>query len=309
MKHIRSNRASIRRLFFMAIAAFLLIFLLRFSYEIIFTRRDIIVTVPSPAHETYSFRRHLFNVATEKITQTDITGNIITIDQKYEKTANISSVSHRFDEDHELLRELIDTHDAIVQSESLQGLPGNQVLTITIGVTPQHFDILVNFLRELGTLRSFTVNRVDKTNDFNNLLAQQEVLLKARDSYVALQELGGSIQDMLLLHERIRIVETELQHLGVDLDIFASEHSFCTINLVLREQEASFISIQFIINSAFDSFLWTLAAVVVVSLLMLGLLGVVTLGLWLRIVIGRQLQVSDLEDVEISGVSLEEDDD
>jgi len=298
MKYMRNNRSRIRRLFFTAIAVFLLVFLLRWSYELIFSNNDIIITAPSMnmAFETYSYRRQLSNIATDKISQMDMTGNTIVIDQKYEKTANLSAVSHRFDEDHERLRTLIDDHDAIVQTENLQGLPGNQVLTMTIGVVPQQFDDMVNSLSELGTLRGFTVNRVDKTNEFNSLLAQQEVLRKTRDSYAALQEMGGSIQDMLLLQERILVVETELQHLGVDLGVFATEHSFCTINFVLREQEAPFISIQFMLRSAFVSFWWTLGAAVIISFVVLGLLGAVAFGLWLRILISKQIQVPESED-------------
>ncbi|MCL2572476.1 MAG: DUF4349 domain-containing protein [Defluviitaleaceae bacterium] len=297
MKHIRSNRTRIRCLFLTVVATFFVVFLLRLSY-LIFTNNSTIVTTP-PANmslETYSFRRQMSNIATDRISQMDVTGNTVIIDQKYDKTANLSSVSHRFDEDHDRLRLLIDSHDAIVQAENLQGLPGNQILTMTIGVTPQQFDDMVNNLRELGDLRSFTVTRVDKTNEFNSLLAQQEVLRKTRDSYTALQELGGSIQDMLLLQERILAVETELQHLNVDLGIFATEHSFCTINFVLREQEASFISISIVLDYAFDSLLWTLFAAAVTSLITLGLLVVVILGLWLRTQLNKQLQAPETED-------------
>jgi len=299
MKHIRNNRARIRRLFFMVIAAFLMVFVLRLSYELVFFNRDIIVTVPSPpsmVFDGYSPRRQMSNIATDKISQMDMAGGIVIIDQKYEKTANLSSVSHRFDEDHGRLRSLIDIHDAIVQTENLQGLPGNQTLTMTIGVIPQQFDDMVNSLRELGTLRSFTVNRVDKTNEFNSLLAQQEVLRKTRESYAALQELGGSIQDMLILQERILLVETDLQHLSVDLGVFATDHSFCTINFVLREQEAQFISIQFVLRSANSSFWWTLGAALIVSFVVLGLLGAVTFGLWLRIQIGKQMKTPESEE-------------
>ena len=301
MKHIRSNHTRIRRLFFTAITIFLLAFLLRWGYEIIFFNNDAVVHVPAPRmeFEAHSFagpyRRQLSNIATDKISQVGITGDIVIIDQKYEKTANLSSVSHRFDEDHEKLRYLIDAHEAIVQTENLHGLPGNQVLTMTIGVIPHQFDYMVNNLRELGTLRSFTVNRVDKTNEFNNLLAHQEVLRKTRESYAALQELGGNIQDMLLLQERILVVETELQHLSVDLGVFATEHSFCTINFTLREQESSFISLRFLLNSAFISFWWTLSAAVIISFVVLGLLGTVTFGLWLRIQISKQMQGHETE--------------
>ena len=304
MKHIRTNHARIRRLFLMVAGLFLLTFLLRWGYELVFTNHDIIVSAPfAPAptthmnFEAHSYgRRVLSNIATDKISQMDTAGNTVVIDQKYEMTANLTSVSHRFDDDHERLRALIDAHDAIVQTENLQGLPGNQVLTMTIGVMPQQFDDLVNSIRELGTIRSFTVNRVDMTNEFNRLLAQQEVLRMTRESYAVLQEMGGNIQDMLLLQERILAVEAELQHLGVDLGIFATEHSFCTVNFVLREQEAPFISIQFVLRTAFDSFWWTLGASMIAAFVILGLLGAVTFGLWLRIMIGKQMVGADVEE-------------
>ena len=297
MKHIRNNRDRIRRLFIMAATAFLLVFFLRWGYELIFTNHDIIVTAPSSyMHlESYSFRRQVSNIATDKIVQM-VAGNAVVIDHKYEKTANLSSVSYRFDEDHENLRRLIYSHDAIVQTENIQGLPGNQRLTMTIGVIPDQFDDMVDSLRELGTLRSFTVNRVDKTNEFNSLLAHQEVLRKTRESYAALQDLGGSIQDMLLLQERILVVETELQHLSVDLGIFATEHSFSTINFELREREAPFFSIQFILSSAFNSFWWTLGAAAIMSFVVLGLLGTVAFGLWLKIQISNQIQETETEE-------------
>lgn len=308
MKHIKTNRARIRRLFFTVIAVFLFVFLLRWGYELIFFNNETTATAPFSGmdFDAFSYRRQMSNIATEKISQFDITGNLVTIDQKYEKTANLSTVSHRFDEDHDRLRELIDAHDAVVQTENLQGLPGNQVLTMTIGVIPQQFDDMVNSLRELGTLRSFTVNRVDRTDEFNSLLAQQEVLRKTRESYAALQELGGSIQDMLLLQERILVVETELQHLGVDLGIFATGHSFCTINITIRAQEAPFISMQFLLRSAIDSFWWTFSVIAIVSFILLVLLVAVTLGLWLRIKISKQLQVPESEETKILSDSLDE---
>ncbi|MCL2526849.1 MAG: DUF4349 domain-containing protein [Defluviitaleaceae bacterium] len=289
MKHIKTNYPRIRRIFLTSIAIFLLVFLLRWGYEIVFFRHDILITAPHTgmSFDGHSYRIRISNIATDQVTQKAITGESIVIDQKYEKTANIASVSHRFDEDHERLRALITAHDAMVQTENLQGLPGSQILTMTIGVMPQQFDDMVNSIRALGTLQSFTVNRVDRTNEFNNLLAHQEVLRKTRESYATLQEMGGSIQDMLLLQERILLVETELQHLGVDLGVFASEHSFCTINFSLREQEAQALSLQFALNGAATSFWWTLGAAVIVSFAIIGLLGVAVLGLWLRIQVGK----------------------
>ena len=298
MKHYKNNRARIRRLFIVAVVMFMLVFCLRLGYVLIFTGNDIIFTPPPIGSVDYSapYLRRTANIATEKISQVDGAGNIIVIDQKYEKTATISSVSNRFEQDQERLREVINSHDAIVQMENLQGLPGNQTLSMTIGVIPQQFDDMVIAVRELGTLRGFTVNRVDKTDEFNNLLAQQEVLHTTRAHYAALQELGGSLQEMLLLQERILVVETELQHLGVDLGLFATEHSFCTINFVLAEQAAPSISVQFVLRSAFESFVWTIFAAIIISVVILGLLTTVTLGLWLRLQINKSLQSPESEE-------------
>jgi len=298
VEFLKSNLTRIRRLFLAAAGLFLLVFFLRWGYLLVFTDHDIIVTPPHFSGSFYvpSYRGRQVNIATEKISQADFAGNITVIDQKYEKTANISSVSGRFDEDHERLRALIGAHDAIVQTENLQGLPGSQSLSMTIGVVPQQFDDMVAALRELGTLRSFTVNRTDKTNEFNSLLAHQEVLRTTRASYAALQEFGGSIQDMLLLQERILVVETELQHLGVDLGIFATEHSFSTINLTLREHEVPGVSVQFVLRSAFNSFLWTTGAAIIASVVILGLLAAVTVGAWLRLQANALLKKSDSDE-------------
>jgi len=282
---MKKNRTKLRRLFFLTGAIFVLVFALRFSYDLFFDSN--VNRQPDVFGLNYSVSLGLDrpfllqNIATDRIVQRDIAGNTVAIDQKYEKTANISSISHNFDNDHERLRHLIENYDAMVQAETLRGLPGDQTLTITIGVAPDQFDDMVNSLRELGTLRSFTVNRVDKTDEFNNLLAQQEVLRMTRESYAALQALGGSIQDMLLLQDRILQVETELQHLGVSLGIFDTGHSFCTINLTLREQEPSFITLQFVVAIAFSSLAWTAAAVAITLSIALGMLGAIALGLWL----------------------------
>lgn len=128
------------------------------------------------------------NIATDKISQKDYAGQDITIDQKYEKSANISAMTSDFQNENQNLRDIISQYDAVIQSENLSGLEGNQRLSMRIGVMPDNFDDIIESIKTIGTLRSFTVNKEDKTAEFKSLLAEQQTIEKTRDSYIAMKE-------------------------------------------------------------------------------------------------------------------------
>lgn len=287
MKILLKNNGKATRILRLLIIAFILIFVLRWGYEIYFSNNDIIVRYESGANNiAYSpepYEKKTSNVASAKISQKDISGQAITIDQKYEKTANLSSQTANFQNDNRKLRQAITDNDAVIQTENLTGLEGSQSLTMTIGVMPDRFDVLVQSIKEIGEIKSFTVNKSDKTAEFNSLIAEQETLKKTRDSYVAIKEKGGNIQDLLLLEDKILEVEKNLQNLGVDIGIYANENSFCTVNFSLYESEVSTqqISIRFVLTCAKNSFFWTVMSFVFVGFLIFMALTAVIFFLWL----------------------------
>ena len=71
--------------------------------------------------------------------------------------------------------------------------------------------------------------------------------------------MGGEIKDLLLLEDRILEVEAKLQDLGVDIGVYSTENSFCTINFALRETAQYAISIRFVLSCAKSSLTWTLS--------------------------------------------------
>lgn len=297
MKEIIKNSGQIVKILGIVIIAFVLVFLFRWGYEIYFSQNDIIIDYGGNYYTTNSSEsaRMTGNVASAKIAQKDLSGQSITIDQKYEKTADISSQTTSFQADDQKLRQVIKDNDAVVQMEKLTGLEGSQLLTMTIGVMPDRFDATVESIKNIGDIQSFAVNKVDKTDEYKSLVAEQETLKKTRDSYAAIKEKGGSIQDLLLLEDKILEVEKSLQNLGVDIGLYSDENSFCTVNFSLKEAAKQQVSVRFVLTCAKRSFFWTLGAFVIVTLLIFAALAAVIVALWLFARVKKMLAENRIE--------------
>lgn len=270
-------RSKLKRFIIYFIIAFIVVFALRFCYEMYYSRHNIVqyngggvryelAVQNGVSQDLYSVK----NVASAKISQKDsYTGQSIAIDQKYEKVANLATSSSSFEDDNQKLRQTIQNYDAVIQMEKLFGLKGSQTLIMSIGIMPDRFDDLVESIKEIGNLRSFSVDKIDKTDEFRKLIAEKETLLKTRAAYEAIKERGGDIKDLLMLEDKILEVEARMQSLGVNLGSFSSENSFCTVNFSLTTEytqaSGSHISISAILDCAFESLVWTLILFVVVT--------------------------------------------
>lgn len=237
---------------------FCTMFLGRFVYQLYFTGNDVVISYSDGITNYSESSRKITNVATDRISKKDYSGQEIHLDQKYEKTADMSATTFQFQNDNKKIRDIAEKNKAVIQLERLSGLPGKQTLDIAIGVSPELFDGMVERLREIGTITSFAVNKVDKTDEFRALTAETETLKKTRDSYLALKAKGDSVQDMLLLEDKILQVEKSIQELGVDLGVYSTENSFCTVNVKLTEVFRKEISLRFVLRALKDSFLWSL---------------------------------------------------
>lgn len=183
----------------------------------------------------FAFERK--NYASKKMARPSGTTAPQVVDQKYEKVASLSLVSGAFGEDERRVRAAVDERNGLVQFEQRSGLDGRRVLHLAIGVEPARFDDLVAALRVVGDLRDVQVHKVDKTNEFKELRAQQEALGKTRDGLAGLKSPdSGSLEERIRLEEQILAIEERIQALGVDLGEFDAENEFCTVKLTLAEK-------------------------------------------------------------------------
>ena len=257
----------VQRWFARVLLGFVAVFLFRWAFVLFFTDHDVTVQYGGN-YAGYESGFSTRNIATNKVVVKDSAGGQIQLDQKYDKTAQLAFGSKRFDDANRQLREVTAAHEAVIQTERLSGLAGSQRLEVSIGVIPDRFDELVDALRNIGELRSFSVNKLDKTDEYRALTAEIATLENALAAYQALGEQGGSIQERLLLQERIVEVERSLQEVGVKAGLFTSDNSFCTINLTLQEAEGGTLSVRFVFSSAMEAFYWTLGALAILMALL-----------------------------------------
>ena len=187
-----------------------------------------------------SYDRSVRNYATVKSAKvSDIYGNVdLTIDQQYEKIADLSAKSNDFEKDENLLYESAGRNKCLIQLEAKTGLPGSRVTSLTLGVRPDDFDGVVKELSDIGTIISTKTTKTDKTAEYKNLLAERATLEKTKESYIALRARGGSLGELMSLEQKIIDVEGMLQSQDVSLSYFNSDEGLCTVNFALSEAGA-----------------------------------------------------------------------
>ena len=159
----------------------------------------------------------------------------ISVDQKYEKIASMKSKAAGFEEDERRVRELVTSHNALIQFEQASGLPGKRLLDLGIGVPPDNFEQMVSELKAIGELLSVQIDKKDKTNEYKDLMARRASLEKSRDALAALKTKAGKIEEFTDLEERLLGIEQQIQETGVKLGDFDQENEFCTVKLTLLE--------------------------------------------------------------------------
>lgn len=175
------------------------------------------------------------NYASAKIAVDQAPSGAQVVEQKYERVSQIESRTEHWDSDIAAVKLAIEGAKALVQRENSYGLPGNRVLSLSLGVIPDAFDPTVETLKAIGELRSANVVKTDRTSDFRALEARRLSLEKTRDGLARLRDSGAQLSDRIDLETRILEIEGQIQELGVSLGDFSELNSFCTVHFTLRE--------------------------------------------------------------------------
>ncbi len=157
------------------------------------------------------------------------------VEQKYEKIATLKSKTDVYEKSEKSIREAIKDYKAIIQIEDKRGNKGKRQLNLSIGVPPAAFDTFVAEVRKIGSIRSISIEKTDKTSEYKNLNAKRISLETTRTSLIELKKQSGKIDEFITLQNRILEIEQELQDLGVQLGDFSEENEFCTVNFSLYE--------------------------------------------------------------------------
>lgn len=159
-----------------------------------------------------------------------------TIEQKYEKVAELDNLSKNFAADEGKARETVSAQHGIIQEEQNKVNNRSHALRLVIGVPPENFDQAVNALKQIGESTRIEVTKTDKTNEFLELRAKRTSLEKTRDALLGLKDRSGKIEEMIALEKEVLQLEGHIQGLGVTLGQFDKENQFCTVRFSLLEK-------------------------------------------------------------------------
>lgn len=225
----------LKKYFVWFLAGFILFFLFRLAYGYMY--------VPDNGQSGWQqessdggFEMSKRNYATEKFKNVDTSIPAPGSDQKYEKVGSASSVTDEFDEDQKRVRELIKQYEGIIQYEQMGGLSPTRYMQLGIGVPPAAFDSLVAQIQRIGSLRSLSINKTDKTNEYRQLLANIEALEKSRQSMIELKSQSGRIDEYINLENKVMELDERIRELGVSMGEFDTENEFCTVKFTLKEK-------------------------------------------------------------------------
>jgi hypothetical protein len=183
-----------------------------------------------------SYSVSMKNIATTKIVRdSTLHAPQVSIEQKYEKIADMSATSSDFDKDEEKIRNIVGEFNALIQLENKSGLEPSRSLRMTIGVLPDLFEDFVDTVSGVGHLVLLNIEKIDKTSEYLEINAKLKSLESLRDSLVQLKRRPGSIEEMISLENRIFEVERQIQEFKGALTDFSPEREFCTVRLSLRE--------------------------------------------------------------------------
>lgn len=187
------------------------------------------------------------NYASKKIIRQSSSGvkAPMSVDQKYEKIASVSSKSTYFVQSENRARKLIKDFNALIQFEQKSGLKGGRYLHLAIGVDPTMFEAMTDSLSKIGKLVAFRVDKVDKTSEFKNLQTQKISLEKNLNNLISFKSQGGKLEELIKLEGKILEMEEKIQALGLNLGEFDEENEFCTVKYTLEEYKERVSSISF----------------------------------------------------------------
>jgi len=273
----KSFRQSLKKLILILFSLFIILFVFRiiYGYQTHDNQNNLTNYVDLIDNSTFDLRK---NYASKeyKLNQSGGVQSAIRVDQKYEKIADVKTMSSDFVKEEKSVRHSIEKNNALIQFEQKSGNEGNRSLNLIIGVPPENFDTLYNQLTKIGRVESKQITKNDKTNEYKELNAKKASLEKIRTSLIELKSKGGKIEEYIDLENRILDIEQQLQELGVNLGNFDEENEFCTVKLVLTEGETAEISVLHRIKVALE---WTISVYIKLILIFFFIAGFSYLGL------------------------------
>ncbi|MCD6579657.1 DUF4349 domain-containing protein [bacterium] len=254
------------------ILGFIVIFIARLFYEFFNPHSDNghSQAIMMSSNMGFSKRNFASNIQLYKAKSAKIQ-KTVRVEQKYEKIADINTITKYFNADKKKIYILIKEIKGIVQTQRESDKGKKRFLFLSVGIKPIEFDTFVEKIKKIGVIKSFEISKKDMTNEFHQLMSQRKSLEKKLIEISKLKTAKGKISEKINLQEKIYQIENQLRSFGLKLGDYDFEHEFCTVKFTLQEDGRNTSFLLLFISSIFLAFKWALS-VTIISL------GIILLG-------------------------------
>ncbi len=165
-----------------------------------------------------------------------VTGGVVKIPKKIIKTANRSFGAKEYKVTRAKIGKLITEYKGYISKENEQNTSYNISNTLMIRVEQKNFDALLDALTGTADkLESKSVNAVDVTAEFVDIIKRLENKRKYEAQYLELLKKAKSIDEILRVNEYIRALREEIEAKEGRLKYLQNQVGLSTITLYLHQ--------------------------------------------------------------------------
>jgi hypothetical protein len=162
--------------------------------------------------------------------------NTVTIEKKIIKTADISIEVKNLKKSRVALSQMLQKYKAYVSNEKEDNNSNQLSNTITIRISSEHFDSLLNEIcDEALNVESKNISLSDVTEEFIDITARLKNKKEVEKQYLELLKKANTVDDILNVNEHLRIIREEIESQEGRLKYLESQVSYSTINLYMYQ--------------------------------------------------------------------------
>jgi len=158
------------------------------------------------------------------------------IEKQIIKTANLSFGVSDYKKSKISILAIISKNKAYVSSEDESNSSSRISNTIVVRVPKENFDSLLNALEgQAGTFESKSVNTVDVTEEFVDIISRLKNKKQTEEQYLEILKKAKTISEILEVNEHIRVVREEIEAKEGRLKYLQNQVGFSTVTLYVHQ--------------------------------------------------------------------------
>ncbi len=173
-------------------------------------------------------------------------------DRKITKTTSLNTEVDpgAFDQADSQLRSIITSTDSYLLNANTHsnkvGSKEYKTGSYTIKVDTAKYDAVINQLKQVGTVKSFTESATDITGSYTNLEIEIQTAQARLQRYETLYASSTKIEDKITLNDRIFDQERTIKYLQDRLANMDSRVDYSTVSVTIYEKQSDYASVAFL---------------------------------------------------------------